>query len=190
MKKFLSVVFAVIMVFSLAACSDAQPNDVNQTSTVKEAVEILNQVWEAYSEDELFPAAGGDYNHSVMDQPGKFDISDAESMQSIFYVPQESLALIDDAASLMHMMNANTFTGGVFHVVNADDLETLSSSMKDSILNTQWMCGFPDVLLLVQVENNYLVSVFGDAELVETFKTKLMDEFNNAKIFAEEDLNS
>lgn len=189
MKKLLSVLFAAAMIFSLGACSSESSNNGGQTSTVNEPIEILDKVWNSYTDDERFPAAGGDFENSVMNGPGKFAITETDGLQYTLYVPEESLSLIDDAASLMHMMNANTFTCGVFHVADAKDVEKLSDAMKDNILNTQWMCGFPDVLILVQVENNYLVSAFGKTEQIETFKEKLLNEFSGSKVLAEENLN-
>lgn len=37
-------------------------------------------------------------------------------------------------------------------------------------MGRQWMCGFPDKLVVISVDD-YLVSVFGNEELVNTFKT-------------------
>ena len=49
-----------------------------------------------------------------MDAPGKFDISKTEELGITLGLPEDLWDDIDDAASMVHMMNANTFTGAVY----------------------------------------------------------------------------
>ena len=44
------------------------------------ALSLLTSVWSTYSEDDKFPAAGGDAEHSVDGAPGSFDVSNADSL--------------------------------------------------------------------------------------------------------------
>ena len=64
----------------------------------------------------------------------------------------------------MHMMNANTFTCGALRVKNGDDAAKLAEDLRDAIQNKQWMCGFPDKLVIATL-GNYVVSVYGDAAI-------------------------
>ena len=95
---------------------------------------------------------------------------------------------IDDAASLIHAMNANTFTGSAFHLSDPKTLNTFADSLKESILGNQWMCGFPEVLLLAQIGDDYVVSAFGNTDLINYFKTQLTDQYPSAVILTEENL--
>lgn len=155
---------------------------------VADATDLLTDVWDTYEEAELFSIVGGDYDRGVMDAPGKYDVSKVEDMDSVLGLPKESAALIDDAASIMHMMNANTFTCGAFHVTDAANLQTLADSLKDNIMNRQWVCGFPDTLIIVSVGDEYVVSAFGNAEMIENFKTKLLAQYDVAEVMYEESL--
>ena len=52
-------------------------------------------------------------------------------------------------------------------------------------MGRQWMCGFPDKLVVISLDD-YLVSVFGNEELVNTFKDKLTQTYENAKVISED----
>ncbi|MBE6038378.1 MAG: hypothetical protein E7218_04155 [Anaerofustis stercorihominis] len=183
MKKIISLLLAAMMIFSFAACG----SDENTTTDIKDATELLTNVWATYADDEKFPAAGGDYNNSVMDGPGAFDVSDAEALDAMLGCPV-SATEITDAASLMHMMNQNTFTAGAYHIAVAADAEKLCDALKENIMNRQWMCGFPDTLIVATVGDEYVVSAFGNAELIENFKTKLTAKYTSAEVVYEESL--
>ena len=85
-------------------------------------------------------------------------------------IPKETRYLIDNAASLVHMMNANTFTAAAYHATG--DTAELAQQLRDNIMHRQWMCGFPDKLVVAEV-GEYVVTVFGANELVDTFMTHL-----------------
>ncbi len=198
MKKRMTLFICGMLVLSLFGCgkkADGEQaenggNDTTETVTVDvaDATELLTNVWGTYSEAELFPIGGGDYENVVMDAPGKYDVSKTEEMDSVLGLPQGSAALIDDAASIMHMMNANTFTCGAFHLAESANKQELADSLKDNIMNRQWMCGFPDTLLIMSVGDEYVVSAFGNAEIMETFKTKLTTQYEVAEVMYEESL--
>ena len=52
-------------------------------------------------------------------------------------------------------------------------------------MNRQWMCGFPDKLVIATL-GNYVVSVYGDEELVNTFRDKLQAAYSDAAIAYDE----
>lgn len=184
MKKLLSMMLVAAMVLSLAACGSKSADKAEDVAPL----EVLETVWETYAEDEMFAAMGGDMNNMVDNAPGTYDVKDAEGLDSVLGFPQASVALIDDAASLVHMMNANTFTAGAFHVTEVDEVEMLAADIEDNIMNRQWMCGFPETLIIVQVGDATLVSAFGNGELIENFKTKLLAAYEGAEVLTEESL--
>lgn len=67
-------------------------------------------------------------------------------------------------------------------------MEELSSAMKENIMNTQWLCGFPDLLIMANV-GDYLVTAFGNEEIITNFKTKLLEVYSSAEVLFEENLN-
>lgn len=181
MKKIVSLALAMLLVLSLAACGGKNSG----TGDVSDALTLLNTVWATYSEEEKFPVTGGDYDHPVDDAPGAFDISNADNMDYMLGFPGPSVANLVDAASLMHMMNANTFTCGAFHVTSKDDVETVASDLRDAIQSKQWMCGFPDKLVIFTYDQ-YVVSLYGDEELVNTFRDKFTATYSDSTIAYDE----
>ena len=186
MKKILALLLAAVLVFSFAACakkegteSSSSPSDV-QTNQPKSALEILEKVWGKYTADDKFPATGGSEKHMKEDKPGKFDVSDAEALDFELGFPKANASEIDDAASLMHMLNQNNFSCGVYHVKDSGNVEALAGKIKENILARQWLCGFPEKLVILTV-GDYIVSVFGAGELTDTFVSKLSAEYSSAK---------
>lgn len=187
MKKLLCVILAAVMVLSLAACSGSNnPAGGDGGVEIADSLALLTTVWDSYTEDEKFPAAGGDYENNVMDGPGSIDIStlEADELDYLLALNAEGAALIDDAASLTHMMNANTFTCGAFKVKNADDVASLAELLKDNILKRQWMCGFPDKLVVASVDD-VVLAFFGKNDNIDTFKAKLTEAYASAEVISE-----
>ena len=77
------------------------------------------------------------------DAPGAFDISNADNMDYMLGFPGPSVANLVDAASLMHMMNANTFTCGAYHLSDDVSAADVASSLRDNIMNRQWIAASP-----------------------------------------------
>ena len=181
MKKIVSLALAVLLVLSLAACGSKNSG----TGDMSDALTLLNTVWATYSEEEKFPVSGGDYDHPVDDAPGAFDISNADNMDYMLGFPGPSVANLVDAASLMHMMNANTFTCGAYHLSDDVSAADVASSLRDNIMNRQWMCGFPDKLVVITM-GQFVVSVYGAEDLVDTFRDKLQNCFSSAAVVYDE----
>ena len=85
----------------------------------------------------------------------------------------------------MHMMNMNTFTCGALRTASADDAAKLASDLRDAIQAKQWMCGFPDKLVIATL-GGYVVSVYGDADLIDTFRDKLLAAYSGASVVYDE----
>lgn len=188
MKKLLTLFIAFVCCFTFTACEDSSKNDSNSNATAKisNATELLTTIWDTYKDEDKFAAMGGDPNHMVENAPGSFDVKDVESLSSFLVLPEDLTNQIDDAASLIHSMNANTFTSGAFHISDSKNTNTFISTYKDAILNNQWMCGFPEKLLIFQIDENYVVSAFGNGDLIKLYQEKLTKQFPSAKLVVEE----
>ena len=149
----------------------AEGGTENAEST-QEALDLLNKIWASYKDEEKFPAAGGDYDNSVDDAAGAVNIANADNLSYLLTFPANDAVKLDGAASIMHMMNGNTFTCGAFHVANADDVSSLAEDIHSEISGKHWMCGFPDKMFLA-TNGNLIVSVYGNEDLVNTFRDKL-----------------
>ena len=186
MKKIIAIALAAVMILSIAACAKqnggngtAASSDASKGQT-ESALGILEKVWSKYSADEKFPVTGGSEKHMKEDMPGKFDVSDAEALDSELGFPKANASEIDDAASLMHMLNQNNFSCGVYHVKDSGNAEALAGKIKENILARQWLCGFPEKLVILTV-GDYIVSVFGAGEMTDTFVAKLSAEYSSTK---------
>lgn len=191
LKKLIALALCAGMLFALAACgkqndkNNAGGNGTPEAQGPASPLELLTKVWDSYTDAEKFPAAGGDYDKSVDGAPGTFDISKADNVEYLLTLPQDKVSLIDGAASLMHMMNANTFTCGAFHPAKAEDADTLAQTLRDAIQDKHWMCGFPDKLVVAKTDG-YVVSLYGDQELVDTFRDKLAAAWTDTEVVFDE----
>lgn len=165
------------------------PAEDKPAAAVDDALTILNAIWNTYSDEEKFPAAGGDSEHAVDGAPGSFDASNADSLSYQLTFPADDASLIDSAASLVHMMNMNTFTCGAFHVADANNVTRLADDLRTTIQAKRWMCGFPDKLVIVTVGQSVL-SVYGNEELVNTFRDKLLTSYSAATAVYDEAINA
>ena len=140
------------------------------------ALSILTAVWGTYSEEEKFPAGDG---------PMAMDMSNPDNYTYMLTFPAADTGLIDEAAGLVHMMNLNTFTCGAFHAADSKDLSTLAGDLHTAVTGQQWMCGFPDKLVIVTVDQCVL-SFYGHEELVNTFRDKLTAAYPAASVVSDE----
>ena len=185
MKRALSLALAFVLALTLTACGKKDTGTDSDSNVPTDALTLLNTVWDSYTDDEKFPAAGGDYEHSVDGAPGAFDISDTDNLTYLLSVPAEDADKLDDVASLMHMMNANTFTAGAFHVASSSDVDSVVSDLKDNIMNRQWMCGLPDKLVILTL-GDYVISCYGAEDLVDQFSEKVTEAFADAAVVCDE----
>lgn len=186
MKKWIAMLLAVMTAVSLTACA-AKSGGQETASDIPDALTILNTVWASYSEDEKFPAAGGDYSEENMTdgKPGKVSLEKPSEIEYLLTLPASVIEEADDAASLFHMMNGNTFTCGVLHLKDAGQLDAAGGEVKTYVMNTQWMCGFPDKLVVAGV-GSYLIEVYGAEDLVNTFRDKLQEVYPQTTILSDD----
>ena len=190
MKKFLSVVLALAMVLTMAACgsADAEPTTPAATEAAgpASALEILENVWAKYGDVEKFSIIGGNIEANIMDAPGNYDMAYAENMTYNLLVPAEQIENVSEAASMIHMMNANTFTCGAFKLAEGVSAADFGTAMHDAIHANQWMCGFPERLLIQSIGGAYVVVAFGVNDAMTPFAAHLAEAYPNAQTLADE----
>ena len=177
------------MTLSLAACGSKTDDNSGNNSQPASALELLNAVWANYSDDDKFPATGGDYDEANMteDAPGNFSVEDGDALDYSLSFPAADASKLSDAASLTHMMNANTFTAGAYHVASSSDVDRVVSDLKDKIMNRQWMCGFPDKLVVLTY-GEYVVALFGADDLVDDFVNTMTATYTGVQTACDEPL--
>lgn len=207
MKKRLVCLLIVIMfAVALCACAKEEGNKGSQTSQDAvttpaddstdenadkqegslDSVSVLSDVWATYGEDEKFYGMGGDMNNMVENAPGLFSLEDKEALTATLLVQGDAVDMIDEAASLVHGMNLNVFTGAAFHLTDPANAEVFAKAMETNIINNQWMCGSPDQYVIYLVGEEHVVMAFGAVDVLPVFKEKFMVVHgDNAKVLAE-----
>ncbi len=180
MKRVAVLLLAALAVLACVGCGSQK-----KESKYAQALDVLSAVEDAYEEGDRFAIYGGDQEHAVMDAPGTFDVTRTEEMGFTLGLPQSQFSNVEDAASMIHMMNANTFTGAAYRLKDGTDVKTFADEAKDNILATQWMCGIPDTLLIVNVDGTYVITAYGEAGIMETFKNNALSVFEEAEILVE-----
>lgn len=180
MKKVLSVILALTMALSLAACGGNSAKETTAPEAPATAVEILDKVWAEYAESEKFAIIGGNVETGIMDTPANYDMEYAENMTYNLLVPAEQIANVAEAASMIHMMNANTFTCGVFRLAEGVSTADFAAAMQQAVQGNMWMCGFPEQLLIKDVSGQYVLVAFGLTDVMTTFEKHLNEVYPEA----------
>lgn len=194
----LAAVFAFAAVLS-AGCGKKQDTPPSDSQSVQESssktgednvsyadsLEVMKLIWDGFDEDGKFPSYGGsDLENPVMDAPGSFDVSDTDALTATLIVPQSLHDSIDDAASLINMMNANNFTGAAIRVKGTEP-SAAAEEIKKSVTGNQFMCGFPEKLVVITA-GDYVVYAFGLEDTVNGFKEAAQKKLEGAKVVCEQ----
>ena len=186
-SKFIRILAIAMAVLILPGCgSEPSEADTGQSAPeYKDALEVLSAITGVYKEDELFSHYGGDQENAVMDAPGTFDLTKTDELDTVLGMPESEAEKIEDAASMVHMMNANTFTGAAYRLKDGTDPEAFVDAVKSNILARQWICGQPDTLVILDAGGGYVITAFGEAETIELFKSNALSALNGAEVMTE-----
>lgn len=210
-KSLLLLLIGVLVLGCLAGCRRMDPMDTTPSTTptdaptdptnaptddatmptggaATESARILTNIWNTYAEEERFSAYGGAVEASVTDGPGDLDVSNAEELTARYLLPEAHVVSVTEAASLVHLMNNNIFTGVVFRLADGTDLQSVAKDLRDNVQNNRWICGQPDRLLMASIGNDQLLMVFGSSDIVDTFRGKLSGVYADATILYDESI--
>lgn len=186
MKKILSMVLALTMAVSMAACAPAANNDETTTTPVEtttepapvaaSALEILETAWSQVPEKDKFPVMGGDYAVMADGKPGV--VTDQEFMSGVLLVSAEETENVTEVAGLVHGMMLNNFTCGAFKVADA---AAFAEAMHTAIANNPWMCGMPEKMVIAVI-GDYVVAMFGVNDAVNPMETALTAAYPTANL--------
>jgi len=146
------------------------------------AQEVLQSVWDTFSDEEKFPVYGGDSANMVDGGPGNFDIADTEGLRYNLLVPEAQIASVAQAASMTHGMMVNNFTCGVFRLTEGTSAKAFADAMAQSYKDNQWLCGTPEQMLVATIGDGCVVSAFGLTDVLSVFRQKLTAVYPDAQI--------
>ena len=154
MKKFVSVVLALSLVLSLAACGGKKTEETQPALSVEGTMEEL-------------------LNKTVEQRPVEFmggvipvDLTDTseDGLWAIkSYTGLEDAAQITEAAAFEPMMGSLAFSMVLVRVADGADAKSVAESMKAGIDTRKWICveaddlkvaGFGDVVMLIMVNSD------------------------------------
>ncbi|MBP3633787.1 MAG: hypothetical protein J6J43_04345 [Oscillospiraceae bacterium] len=151
-----------------------------------ETLTVLNNIWALYGEGDKFAIMGGNPEAGIMDAPGVYDMAYAENLGYNLVIPAEQIANVTEAATMIHMMNANTFTCGALKLAEGVDAAAFAAAVRDAIQGNQWICGFPEKLIVADLGNGCVLVSFGMADAMGTFEAKLTEAYAGAQILYNE----
>lgn len=185
MKKIMPILLASVLLFHFTACGvkNTAPEDEAAKIEITDATELLTKAWKMVPEDKQFYVVGGDAEHIVEEKPGSFHLENAEELglENTMCYPMSAVEYIDDAATLIHGMISNGFTAGAYHVTKEADMQMVTEAIRNRTLENQWLCGFPEKLMIATVED-YVVSVFGYTDNVDAFDEALKSVYGDAVV--------
>ena len=188
-KRILFALLAVVMVVALAACGGNTEKEPENTITIESPAALIDSAWNTIPNKAEIAVMGGDFENMVDGAAGAVSLADAEAVNATLHIDETGLSYVSEAAALTHAMNANTFTAASYKLSDAPNAQALVDSLKVSITSTQWMCGFPDTLIIYTVADEYVVAAFGNAEIIENFKNGIATVYGeNATLNVEESL--
>ena len=145
---------------------------------------ILENIWAQVGEDNQFFVMGGNMENYVDGAPGNYNMEYKENLPFNLLVPEAELANIDEAGFMQHAMNANNFTAGVVHYTG--DVATFAATMQAAIQGNQWMCGFPETLIIAAIDGEYVLVSFGVNDAMNLFVPAVSAAYANAEILYNE----
>ena len=194
MKRKISLLLVLVMAVTLlAGCKKNNENnqDTNNTENTtgnvsqeapESALQILQNVWNTYGEEEKFAIIGGNMENPVDNAPGDFNMEHVEGLTGNLVIPAEQLAKVKSAALMMHMMNANTFTAGAVQLADGENTAEFAKTMQEALQNNRWICGTPEKLLIATFDGNYVLVAFGVSQTLDTFHSKLTEVYPGVSI--------
>ena len=201
MKRIISILLMLMLMISVVGCAQTpanddkkeegtkteQPKDEAPTQEGKSALDTLAAIWDNVKEEEKFPVFGGDENNFADNAPGKFDVTNAEGLESVAIFPEAHRDNVSEAATMVHGMIQNNFTAAAFKLKDAEKAPAYATDYQTAIGTRQWMCGFPEKFVVIQA-GDVIVTAFGSTQAIDIFKKSALEALGNSQLLLEENI--
>lgn len=203
-KRVLTLLLATTMVFGLVACGGDKTSSETGTETQVETTEgaeagtetnvaegtenvaapnvelmyststLLTNVFDTYADEDKVPFGaiiGEEYVEGV---PAEINLEELDIYVNNTKFPAAYNENIAEISTVIHSMNANTFTSVAIKLDGVEDIDTLKADLVESINTARWICGIPEVILTADDGEN-LVYAFGATDIVTKFAETLAE---------------
>lgn len=140
---------------------------------ILDAEDILVKTWDTYQEEERFKIMGGHFSAGLIGLPAKYDLEQTADLELVYCFPNKHLSVVDDAATMIDLYNAARFTAGVYHVTDAENMQSMAEDIKTQVIENEWHGEKPEKLCIIKIDEQYIVSAYGRETLVNIFKQNL-----------------
>ena len=196
MKRILVTVGVAAILLSGCKVHEAVPSVTQPSETVELPIlgqpgnslpaVILGDIWAQYEPQERFSVYGGMVSQPVPDAPGDLDLQKADGWAGHCCFPVGCLQLVQEGASMTHLLNENLFTAVAVRVSDKSVAQTLTNDWRYGLQHGNWATVTPERLLLAQVAERNLVVAMGSKENLRIFRQKLLQAYPSAKIAYDE----
>ena len=109
MKKTIAAVLAIIFALGMVGCA-ANGSGQGTAEAAGNPLDVLNKVWDSYTDDEKFPAAGGDMSEANMkdDAPGNVALDDADTVAYLTSFPADMVDKLEDYDAVVRTESDDT----------------------------------------------------------------------------------
>lgn len=207
MKKILALALASAMLLALVACGNTQPpvDDPAVTTTaptttkapevpVKPAVtytpySALNEIWNTFPSDEKLPALGLDY--VTQDAPGVIDITTEDGLSVLKYTcmfPEANVNLVKSAAGIMDMRMPSAFYCSAYQFEDEATVDSMIEPIKNAVLGAHFMCGHPEILVMLKAPGNVIISAFGATDTINKILAAAQEGISGVEVILTQSL--
>ena len=197
---YLLIVFLAVICIG---CGSHPVDDVPKETESEKEIEILNaknileMVWSQYEFSDTdgnpynnrFEVMGGHFDSALIGGPETYDLTKIYDLEQMYCVPEGNVLELDDVATMVELYNASKFTASAIHVTDASKVSGIIEGIRTQVISNQWHSDKPEKLVIIQVKDQYVVSIFGDNSLVSEFQEILEELYRKAaKVVVEEKL--
>lgn len=164
---------------TIANTGDYKPQIDNNTA----ALDLLDPIWMGLGGEHQPASYGGHFSEEYTSGPATYDLTYVEDLAGVLLLPVDQLDSIEEAATVVHMLNANSLTAGVVKLKEGTDVKAFADAVADRISNNQWMCGFPEWMSVIQINDNALFIAYGLYDLVTPMVENMDSSWNTNQLY-------
>ena len=164
---------------TLANTGDYQP----QISSDSTALDLLDPIWMGLGGEHQPASYGGHFSEEYSSGPATYDLTYADELAGVLMLPTDKMDSVEDAATVVHLLNANSMTAGVVKLKEGTDVKAFADAVADRISNNQWMCGFPEWMAVVQINDNFLFIGYGLYDMINPMVVNMDSSWNAKQLY-------